>query len=602
MCTDPPPVNSLVTGVPEGAPEPRERAVREELSRILKSGPFARSARLSRFLTFSVEASLRGESERVKEYTVGAEAFGRGASFDPRVDPVVRVEARRLRSRLKAWYEGEGRGSPVVIELPRGGYAAVFHDRAEPSLDVASAAPTGQRTIAVLPFTNLNSGADGDYLSDGLTEELIHSLTKLSGLRVVAWQSASRLRGHEQDIEEIRKRLGVESVLRGSVRCSGDRLRITAQLIDAASGYYLWSEAWDRNASDVFAIEEEIARAIVDTLRVHMGDRTIHRLTPAPANLECHKLYLKGRLHWNKRTTDGLHTAIGCFEQAVAIDAGFALGWAGLADSYAVLADYGLMAQAASIPAASRAANRAMELDPSLAEPYVSLGLFRARYEWNWDESERLFRKAIELNPGYATAHHWYSVDVLAMRGRMDEALEEIETAISLDPLSPILREGRAYLMTLSHRYGEAMEQLKALREMDPTFHKAWTSMGRVYTLLGDYAAAITMYQKGRSIAGDVPSLLGALGQAYALGGRTDDAKELLSQLLEMARHRHVSSTAFAILHLGLGEQGRALDWLETGVEQRDLSMGPLNVHPIYDAIRGEPRFQAVLRRMRLID
>ena len=239
----------------------REELIREELGRIVASDLFCRSDRLCRFLRFSVEQALRGESDRVKEYVVAVEAYGRPASFDSRVDPVVRVEARRLRDRLKTWYEGEGRNARIRIDLPRGGYAALFHDPAAASAPKHEPAPA-QRTMAVLPFANLNAGPENDYLCDGLTEELIHSLTKVRELRVVAWNSAARMKGREQDLEAIREQLGVETILRGSIRCLGDRLRITAQLIESASGYYLWSETWDRSASDVFAIEEEIAQAV----------------------------------------------------------------------------------------------------------------------------------------------------------------------------------------------------------------------------------------------------------------------------------------------------------------------------------------------------
>jgi serine/threonine-protein kinase len=334
------------------------------------------------------------------------------------VDPVVRVEARRLRDRLKSWYEGEGRDARIRIELPRGGYAAVFHDQAlltgAPSKPKSTPA---QRTIAVLPFANLNSGAETDYLCDGLTEELIHSLTKVRELRVVAWNSALRMKGREKDLEAIREQLGVETILRGSVRCSGDHLRITAQLIDAANGYYLWSEAWDRAAADVFDIEEEIAQAIVNTLRVRLWPESQRRLTPKATSIACYNLYLKGRFHWNKRSPEGLRLGLRCFEDAVALDPDWALGWAGLGDSFAVLAENGLLPQETAIPAANRAVERATSLDPNLAEAYATLGLLRSRYDWKWDEAAVFFRRAIDLNPGYATAHFWYGFHYLAMTG-----------------------------------------------------------------------------------------------------------------------------------------------------------------------------------------
>jgi len=584
----------------------REQVIRQELGRILASSLFARSGRLCRFLTFSVEKALQGESDRVKEYVVGAEAFGRGPSFDPRVDPVVRVEARRLRERLKAWYEGEGRNAAVRIELPRGGYAAVFVDPPDGKPRPKPAA--AQKTIAVMPFTNLNSGSELDYLCDGITEELIHALTRVRDLRVVAWNSVSRMKGREQDIAAIREQLQVETILRGSVRCLGDRRRITAQLIDAASGYYLWSEAWDRSVADVLAIEEDIAQAIVNTLRVRLWPETRTRLTPRATSVECYNLYLKGRFQWNKRSPDGLRVGLRCFEEAIAIDPEWALGWAGIGDSFAVLADYGLLPQEAAIPAANRAAEKAVELDPALAEAYATLGLLRSRYHWKWDEALRYFRRALELNPGYATAHHWYAVDYLGMVGRFDEALSEIELAISLDPLSAITQEGRGHLLMLAGRYDEALRQLEALTQFDPTFYKAWTTQGRVYAQKGDYAKAIELYEKGLEMAGDMPSLLGALGQAYALAGQAERARGILGKLREMSAAGQRTggpgapprASAFAIVHLGLGESEQALEWLERGVEQRQMAMSALKVHPVYNPLRGEPRFQALLERIGL--
>jgi serine/threonine-protein kinase len=584
----------------------RQELIRQELDRIVASDLFARSDRLCRFLRFSVEQALRGESDRVKEYVVGVEAFGRPPSFDPRVDPVVRVEARRLRVRLKAWYDGEGRNAPIRIELPRGGYAAVFH-APQASTPQQQPAPS-QRTIAVLPFANLNSGSENDYLCDGLTEELIHSLTRVRELRVVAWQSAARMKGREEDLDAIREKLRVETILRGSIRCSGDRLRITAQLIDAANGYYLWSEAWDRSAADVFAIEEEIAQAIVNTLRGRLLPESPVRLTPKATSIECYNLYLKGRFHWNKRTPDGLRLGLRCFEEAVSLDPDWALGWAGLGDSFAVLAENGLLPQETAIPAANRAAERAISLDPNLAEAYATLGLLRSRYDWKWDEAAVFFRRAIDLNPGYATAHFWYGFHYLAMTGRLEEALAEAELAVSLDPLSAIAQEGRGFVLMVSRRYEEAIEQYRLLLEFEPSFYKAWTSQGRVYAQMGDYARAIEVYEKGLQLGGTIPNILAALGQAHALNGEKDRARELLQQLHEMSSSASrtgsgtspVPATCFAILHLGLGENDRALEWLEAGMEQHQMSLSALKVHPVYDPLRHQPRFQALLERLGL--
>jgi serine/threonine-protein kinase len=286
------------------------------------------------------------------------------------------------------------------------------------------------------------------------------------------------------------------------------------------------------------------------------------------------------------------------FEQAIAIDQGFALGYAGLSDAYSLLADYGLVKPADIMPAAESAARKALEIDPTLAEAHASLGLIRSLYAWEWAEAERHYRRAMDLNPGYATAHYWFAIDYLGMLGRWEEAFQKIDLALELDPLSPIIREGKGFLMMLSRRYDEAIEEYRQTLDLDCFFYKAFTSMGRAYTQKGMYEEAISMLQKGRSLSGDMPNILGALGQTYAMANRPADARRLLEELAELARRRHVSSTCFALIHLGLGEKDQALDWLETGARGRETSLAGLKVHPAYDNLRAEPRFQTLLRKL----
>jgi serine/threonine-protein kinase len=568
------------------------RSVEDHLQRILASKEFASSARMSRFLRFAVERALSGQSEQLKEYVLGVEVFDRKPSYDPRVDPIVRVEARRLRSKLESYYAGEGAADELIIEFRKGTYAPVFRERAEPA--AAAAAPSAG-AIAVLPFSNLSSEPDTEYFSDGLTEELIHGLTKLDGLMVVAWSSAARLKGQPYDVREIGRQLNVSTVLVGSVRGSGERLRVMAQLVDTSNGRYLWSETYDRQIEDLFAIQEEISRAIVRTLELKLVAPAIRH---GAYNLEAYNLYLKGRFQWNKRTAEGLKRGVQLFEQAIAVDRNFALGYAGLSDAYSLLADYGLVKPADIMPAAESAARKALEIDPTLAEAHASLGLIRSLYAWEWTEAEQHYRRSMELNPGYATTHFWLSLDYFGMLGRWEEAFQEIEIALQLDPLSPIIREGKGMLLMLSKRYDEAIEEYRQALDLDCFFYKAFTSMGRAYTQKGMYEEAIAMLQKGRSLSGDIPNVLGALGQTYAMANRPADARRLLQELAELAKRRHVSSTCFALIHLGLGEKVQALEWLETGVRCREMSLSGLKVHPAYDDLRGEARFQAVLRKL----
>jgi TolB-like protein len=572
-------------------------AVREQLEKILAHRLFCRSERMVRFLRFAVDHSLNGHAVELKEYVIGVEVFDRKPDYDPRVDPIVRVEARRLRSKLKAYYEGDGVADPVRIEFPSGSYAPRFGDRrATPPPPPAATAPA-VITVVLLPFGDLSLKPGNEYFSDGLTEELIHVLTKVSGLRVVAWTSAARLRDRQQDLAAIREQLGAAFVLTGSARIAGASLRVRAQLIDTATGAYQWSETFDRRLHDVFAIQEEIARAIVRTLRLQLSPAT-GTLARTGGAINAYDHYLKGRYYWHRRTPADLERSAEYFRAAIELDPQSSLAYTGLADAWSLLVDYGLLNPDEGMPKARDAAARAIALDPQSAEAHCSLALIRGLYDWQWSESESLYRRAIELNPGYATAHHWLAVDCHAMLGRLDEAVEGLETALQLDPLSGIVREGRAFMLLLKRDYGAAAEEYRRLTVADPDFYKGYTGQGRAHALQGNYLDALRMLDRGRAMAGDIPNILAAMGQVYALGGEKERALEMLGRLEGMARTGFVPSTAFAIVHLGLGEHERALDWLEKGGAVHDPPLCALNVHPVWDPLRGKPRFEGLLRAL----
>ncbi len=551
---------------------------------------------MSRFLRFAVEKALEGRAGELKEYAVAVEVFGKPADFDARIDPIVRVEARRLRSKLKAYYEQSGGGDEVVIEFPVGGYVPAFLARG-PGRAPAATESAPAENIAVLPFASLSAEAETDYFSDGLSEELIHALTKAPGLRVVAWHSSAKLRGREADIRSVGRLLDVGSVVMGSVRRSGKRLRVAVQLVATGTGQYLWSETYDRQLEDVFAIQEEIARAIADALRVRLIGRVT---TAATASTEAYSAYLRGRFHWNKRTPSGLEFALERFREAVRLDPAFAAAHAGLADAYMVLADHGFSPPEAVVPAAKAAALRAVDLAPNLADAHASLGLIAAVYEWNWDEAGKRFRKAIALNPGYVSARHWYACDYLALLGRVEEALEMLGIAIGLDPLSHVLHEGRAYLLLLARRYDDCIEACAEVAELDPHFYKAYSNMARAHVHKGMFREGLALYEKARQLIGNIPPLLGAMGHAHGLAGNREEARRLLGELKEMAKQRHVPASAFAMVHIGLGDCDAALSVLEEGVARRQPPLAALNVHPGYDPLRDDPRFARLVERIGL--
>jgi TolB-like protein len=400
--------------------------IRAQLERVLSSRLFARSTRLCRFLRFSVEESLAGNGGRLKEQIIGMEVFDRKSDYDPRIDPIVRVEARRLRAKLKAYYTSPGRGDSIIIVMPKGAYLPFFKTRAlapqasRTSLVAASgSALASHKSIAVLPFANMMQGADDDYFSDGLTEELIHLLTRIPSLRVVAWSSTSKLRGREADLAGIRRQLRVGSVLRGSVRRTPERVRVTVQLIDSASGDYLWSETYDRGLENVFEIQVEIARAMVQALRLKLSDLPQAETSRRTPTVACYNLCLQGRYHSNKRTPEGLHKSIERFEEAILADGSCAEAYAGLADAYSLLAVYGILIPAEAASKARAAAERALELDPESSEAHVSLAFERSLFEWRWEEAEALYRAAIAFNPGYARAHQWFRCGLSVVSGTL---------------------------------------------------------------------------------------------------------------------------------------------------------------------------------------
>ena len=577
-------------------PSPRSAAetVLRQLDRVLASPVFAGSDRMCRFLRFVTERALEGRHLEIKEYTIGQEVFDRPGSFDPRIDPIVRVEARRLRSKLTRYYESEGASDPVTIQLPKGCYVPQFTTAGrvpaqEPAVSVKDA------RVAVLPLSHPAADADAEYLADGLTQQIIHRLTRIEGLSVVGWQSASRMRDR-QDIHEAAEELGASRILTGSVRTGGDRLRVTAQLLNVDTRTFLWSDVYNRPRRDLFAVEEEIADSIVQALTAKIA--SVAPCSP-PASPEAWELYVRGRYHWNKRTLDGLRVALDCHKAALAIDPDCAVAWAGLADDYLLLADYGLEDVGSAMEPARHAAEQALRLCPTLGEAEACLAMIRSLYEWQWDDADRRYARAMQFAPGYATTWHWYAVDFAALRGRFSEAEQALEKSIQLEPFSAIIREGRGYLALLRGNFEDALREQQRLIEFDPTFYKPHSSMARAYIQLGRYEEGMDEIGKACKLAGvEVPTLIAALGQAQALLGNRDAAREQLARLSAMAERRFVASTCFATVHIGLGEYAEAVNWLRRGCDRHELSMSAIGVHPLYDPLRSLPEFAALVDRI----
>jgi serine/threonine-protein kinase len=589
--------DSTVAGLSGGVPE---QAVLVELEKILASVSFLNSDRLRRFLRFAVRMAIQGTPDQLKEYTLGLAVFDKDQSFDPRLDAIVRVEAGRLRTRLKQYYQSEGEGDPLIIDLPKGSYIPSFivqknakEDSPRPSYSLNS--------IAVLPFQDHSPNRDEEYFCDGMTEELINALTKVRGLSVVAWTSASQLRGESQDVLGVAEQLKVGTMLAGSVRKAGSRLRITVQLIGTADGRYLWSEIYDRELQDVFFIQEEISQAIVAKLKVQISDgQTKHLVRRYTENFEAYNLYLKGRYQWNRRSERSLRRGIDYFEEAIALDPGYAPAHSGLADSYSLLGNYGVLPAKKVKAKALDAAQRAVAIDPTLAEAHTALAHVRATYCWDWPGARVEYQTAISLNPVYATAHHWYAITYLAPLGLLDAAFSQMEKAEELDPVSLSIKRDMAVILIDSRQYEEAVEQSKAAISLDRGFHGAYWALGLAYEGLLRYEDAVDAFLKGLELAPDTPRLLGVLGHAYGLSGQRIRAEEVLARLNELANRIYVSPFDFALVNLGLGHLESFFEWLELAYRSRSYELVSMRVDPKFDPVREDPRFVRMLRRLGL--
>jgi serine/threonine-protein kinase len=554
---------------------PTPRAVRDQLERVLASGAFAGSDRLSSFLRFAVEAALTDHADDLKEYTIAVEVYGRKPSFDPKTDSIVRVEANRLRAKLKQYYQTDGARDPLVIEIPKGRYAPTFETREAERED---------RSIAVLPFQNMSADPENEYFSDGLTEELINALTRIDGLRVVARTSVFQFKGQSGDVRRIGAELNVRNVLEGSVRRSGDRLRVAAQLIDTGNGFHLWSEVYEHRMKDVFAIQDEISRRVVNTLRVRLAGAA--PAPPGPEHLEAYHLYLKGRHEWNKRTQSALWKAIDYFRQAIDLQPAYAAAYSGMADSYALLGVDTLAPPMEVLPQAMRAARQALALDENLAESHVSLALALGLHDYDWEACERHLERAVEINPGSATAQYVYGA-YLALRGRLDEALPAAIEAVSLDPVSVMINRFLAATFFYRREYPLAIDQCRKAIALDPAQSASYVFLGRMYLAMGEPEVALAAFHK----ACDSPFVAGWIGHALARMGRAADAREALAGLGD-------SGLARMVVHIGLGELDLAFTCLSQACGERYSYIVNLQVDPLFDPLRTDPRFDAILDRM----
>src|SRR5213082_2011468 len=463
----------------------------------------------------------------------------------------------------------------------------------------ASPAGISNKSIAVLPFDNLSRDPDNAYFAEGVQDEILTRLAKVADLKVISRTSTQKYKSAPDNLRDIAKQLGVSNILEGSVQKAADQVRVTVQLINATNDAHLWAETYDRKLTDIFTVESEIAKTIADTLRAKLTGSEERMMSKKPtANPEAFEFYLKGRFFWNKRTGVDLRKAIDYFNQAVAKDPSYALAYAGLADAYVLLSGFGAASPKDSLPQAKAAAEKALELDSTLGEAHASLAQALLAYDFDFAGANREFQHAIELNPNYATAHHWYGESVLAPLSQFEDAIAQLKRALQLDPLSMIINADVGTVLTNARRYDEAIEQLRKTLEIDPSFYYAHYHLGEALEMKDLTENAIAEYQKAIGLNDDpVPQAL--LGHLYAKIGKKNEARQILQQLHESSKQHYVSPYLFAMIHIGLGDNNQAIDFLEKTYEDRDgYSIAFIKVDPFLDPLRSDPRFEALVQKV----
>jgi len=499
-----------------------------------------------------------------------------------------------------------GRLAPLTHLLPPGAWKIAFvvlallASFAAWKLRSGNPPPLIIRSLAVLPLESLSSDASQDYFADGMTDELISDLGQISALRVISRTSVMAYKHTRKSLPQIARELNVDAVVEGTVLRSGDKVRITAQLIEGSADRHVWSQSYQGELRDTLALQNNVARAIADQIRVNVNPQEQAALRNVTVvNPVAYESYLRGRYFWNKRTTDGLKVALAYFNQAVDEDSKYAQAYSGLADTYALLGDwqYAVMTPKEALPKAKAAAIKALELDSALGEAHNSLAFCLDGFDWDFDSAGKEFRRAIELNPGYATAHHWYAWHLALVR-RYDEAIVEMRKAENVDPLSLIINADLAELLALAHSYDESIKQSRKTIEMDPNFGLAHNHLGQAYLQKHMNAEAVAELQEAVKLSGGSPTCTANLARAYAASGKSSEAAKLLSDLKGRSNPAHSYASEVAVIYAALGDRDQAMSWLERGYEER-FNPGVL-LRPGLDPLRSDPRFEALVRRVGL--
>jgi len=595
-----------------------DASVRLCLEKIASSRPFANASRSTRFLRFIVEERLAGRLDRIQEYVLGLDVFDRKENFDPRIDSIVRVEGRRLRLRLQEYYRTEGRTDSIRVELPKRGYVPEFRLAAgrKPQIRISlmigvtvllvvaivaifARITARSRTdsdlrhgpIAVLPFANLSRDPEAEPLTSGVTDALTTELARLPGLSVISRTSTDPYQGSKKSAPVIARELGARLLLEGTVSRSGNRIRLTAQLIDARIDRHIWAQSYEREITDIFQMQSDLVRRVAREVQIQVSPELDQSLSAAPVVSEkALDAYLKGRFARNQLTGEAALRAAAFFEEAIREEPGFALAHAWLAASYRTAVTMGDSSPVELLPRALAEARKSVALAPKSSETHSSLAVSLAM-DWNWDEAEQHFVKALQLSPRDSEAHHRYAILYLAPLGRLQAAEAEIRAAVELDRASLNHRVILGKILYFQGKNREASAELLEVLKMDPNYADGLRNLAATYVRMQRYEEAVAAYRKAQSLS---PTNWGAglLAHSLAQSGKQLDARRILEKLVDRSKHTPWMALAIGTGFVGLGEVDQALKWLESARAEKEVRMMLVNVDPIYEPLRSIAQFR----------
>ena len=576
-----------------------------QLERIFKSPGFRNSQRLRRFLEFTVRCVLSGATDQIKESVLGRTVFDRGSRYDPRIDSIVRVESQRLRRKLDEYYATDGRGDHVSIKFEAGSYIPIVSYAApergpqhEGAGREGAASDLSPQTIAVLPFDNQCSDPEQEYFCDGVTEEIIFALSTIPGLNVIGRTSVFALKGLARDARRTGARLAAGTVISGSVRKVGTRLRIFVEMVDAGTGEVRWIKHFDHvTADNLFEIEEEIAHSIAGALQKTLAPTMSRPIVSGAPNMEAYLLYLKGRHRWNDMSVEGYRSAIQIFERAIVLFPSYAALYAGLADAHSHLAVWGGARPREAFPKAEQAARQALQLNPLLPHAYSALATSQAFYQWKWEEGTGLAKKATEMEPSYAFGQQVYGMCLLAT-GQMDNARACFERAVALDPFAQRTNRILGCALYLERRFSGAEKWLEAALTFDA--HSVHTRYLLVHVYLNQlrYDDALNLALACDTNPPD-PLSLGALGACFGYMGRKEEAYAILARLATLAESGYIDPLAEGQVQISLGNVDLAIECVRRGLDARTLFSAFLHLDPMFDSLRGFPKFNELISKLR---